>query len=871
MGGAIFVGTSGINREDCKPTLDHFLRNHLHPAGINVYRMIGSTGKKTVSRDADITVEIPRGDSKLVFKERLERVLSTALGSENVRKMGSNIHVKYPIFNLSEAPTGRYVQVDIMPGDDLDHTSWLFAGVDENRIQGAYRNALINLIARKKSDAACTTERKVKYAIAYPGGLQVRVDGNPQTFLMEGREMVRTEDPAKILEVLEIDLHPDQALTFESMVSYMASHPVFRDYLLDFEDYIAPKLKRDPANARKAVAKVNEVLRMTSNRVIREYITRILQEANEKCKKPSGVCFPNMTGAREGVKIGKLAEFSVLDAILGRPRGGGGDLPTPGAFRDTPDTDSLFTDPNLTDDEKKTIFAVYRAAYLAVRKNPIFGEGLGTPLITTIGQDTGEIDVPTDIADIHVKYNEEVSGGRFGNIRKLAAPCPDGYELDEKTETCKSNLTPEDLADLVFNQEGVSGYYSRGLYDEAVEMLFHKHMKGKLTSYLRAPGAGVKQNQIDGRFVRENGTLAKGGFLGSKEQREKLSEILGISKRDEHLLKAAVSEANRYRHHRLKPVGFEVEPGNVLDPEDKQPREPGPKPGDKDYISWKDPGGKYAALKSRLRDIAARMHQDEPLIDQADKLMETIDAVFRKFYVARSAFQEAMKPTYDDLAKLLSGEKVGDLVPPTLSGRPFTRVFSDDIMSAFFDIQSDLYGKVPTPEEMIDTAMGRDAQKESPRSGEGKTIIVCRVCWSCDEEVTVIMEKFGLKEVGGAEGFLSNLDFTWHIDRTTLEADVGPPGKPYFRLKARNDGKATGPQIIGDKGWKQLVSSEVSTATTVEPLEISVDDAPEEVPEEIEEPKDTQPAALPPEAAQPEGEESSESLRRLVRSILREA
>jgi len=853
MGGAIFVGTSGINREDCKPTLDHFLRNHLHPAGINTYRMIGSTGKKTVSRDADITVEIPMGDSKPVFKERLERFLSTALGSENVRKMGSNIHVKYPIFNLSEGPTGKYVQVDIMPGENINHTSWLFAGVDENGIQGAYRNALINLIARKKSDAACTTERKVKYAIAYPGGLQVRVDGNPQTFLMEGRETVRTEDPAKILEVLDINLHPDMVLTFEGLLNYMASHSTFRDYLFDFEDYIGPKLKRDPVNARKAVDKVNEVLNKTSSRLIREYISRIIQEANTKCKRPPKPCFPNMTGGREGVKIGKLVEFSVLDALLGSPRGGNGELPVPGTFEDTPDAENIFTDPSLSDDERKTIFALYRAAYTAVTKNPIFREGLGRPLITTIGQDTGMVDVPTDISDIHVKFNEEVKGGRFGNIRKLKREEP----------------TPEELEDKIFG--AVSGYYSRDLYDQATKIIFDLHMKDKLTDYLRDESGSVDANQMDGRFVRPAGTLARDGLMESGAQREEIAKFLDVTyytennekfkklsseqqeevTRIKNLIYGPVQEANTYRKNRLPP-------------DEKDPQLRSPRGKDKEYISWKDPKGAYANLISTVKDPEVK--------EKIDDLMKKVDTIFRKFNLAKEAYQEAMKPTYEDLAKLLSGEQleIGEIKhdPPTLSGRPFTEVFKDDIMAAFFDIRSDMYGKIPGAKDLLGAGPRRETREDSSTP---KTIIVLRVCWLCKEEVTVIIEKFDLENIGGAKGFLDNLKFEWITDGTTLKANVGPSGNPYFSLKARNDGKSTGPQILGMRGWKSIVKSEFTTATTTAPLEISVDDTPEEVPEEIEEPIVAQPENLSPEEFQPEEEQAAESLRRLVRSILREA
>ena len=53
-----------------------------------------------------------------------------------------------------------------------------------------------------------------------------------------------------------------------------------------------------------------------------------------------------------------------------------------------------------------------------MQSNPHF-DSLGTPTITDITQDTGGVDVTTTTTDIHVKYNEEPDGGRFGNLRKL--------------------------------------------------------------------------------------------------------------------------------------------------------------------------------------------------------------------------------------------------------------------------------------------------------------------------------------------------------------------------------------------------------------------------------------------------------------------
>ena len=120
MGGKAFQGTTRIKRENVKPTLEHFLDDMLWPCGVHNYKMIGSTGKASLSGDLDIVIPVPEGRSASAFKSYLLMMFQEMVGSDRARSLGQILTVKYPIMIRPGVPSGEYVQVDLMLSDDLD-------------------------------------------------------------------------------------------------------------------------------------------------------------------------------------------------------------------------------------------------------------------------------------------------------------------------------------------------------------------------------------------------------------------------------------------------------------------------------------------------------------------------------------------------------------------------------------------------------------------------------------------------------------------------------------------------------------------------------------------------------------------------------
>ena len=90
--------TVDIELDNVEPTLEDFFNNHLAPAGVELYKPIGSTGKKTKSGDLDIVIQSPDEKSeKKIFKDNLLGSLNQSLENGQAKLLGQNIAVMYPI------------------------------------------------------------------------------------------------------------------------------------------------------------------------------------------------------------------------------------------------------------------------------------------------------------------------------------------------------------------------------------------------------------------------------------------------------------------------------------------------------------------------------------------------------------------------------------------------------------------------------------------------------------------------------------------------------------------------------------------------------------------------------------------------------
>ena len=265
-GGNAFEGTSVISRDNILSTLNHFKENILDDISNQNpnllpdpdYEMLGSTGKKSQSSDLDIAIERPDGISKSEFRSTLTQEIQSRLETGAVRLMpgGNNLAVKYPVY-FSGGPglfeeAGGFVQIDIMPAESVSSAAFLMAGVGDDKVKGVYRNMLLNLIAKRMSvDQSEETGKIIKYSLATPGGLEIKSDGQVI--------VPRTSDPERILQLLGINAHPDQVLSFDGLLDVMLSDERLTSYLPRYREYLGRRLERDPENAGKSVSAIEGV------------------------------------------------------------------------------------------------------------------------------------------------------------------------------------------------------------------------------------------------------------------------------------------------------------------------------------------------------------------------------------------------------------------------------------------------------------------------------------------------------------------------------------------------------------------------------------------------------------------------------------
>lgn len=139
--GLAFTNVCSITQDQYHWTAPHII-DDIKKLGAMDIQPVGSTGKKKVMSDIDVVVEH-------YDDEKLHAALVESLGKQNVRKVGRNTSIRYPIFD-ENGPTNKYVQVDLMLGE-ANFVSWARFGTtpeedhpDYSRVKGAFRNLLLN-------------------------------------------------------------------------------------------------------------------------------------------------------------------------------------------------------------------------------------------------------------------------------------------------------------------------------------------------------------------------------------------------------------------------------------------------------------------------------------------------------------------------------------------------------------------------------------------------------------------------------------------------------------------------------------------------------------------------------------------------------
>ncbi len=175
-GGKVFKTTTSITQNSIPDTIAHLYANVLEPLGLGErgqdWEVLGSVGKKSApSNDIDIAIVKPMKEIEAFIRDQ---------GYEYRNLKGLDVlSLSYPIAGLDE-----YVQIDLMPTDDLSYSVWSYHSPHENTSQynGTYRNAIIEAIASEIDKNVLSyfsngdiKEIQKKY-FSYSKGLMERID-----------------------------------------------------------------------------------------------------------------------------------------------------------------------------------------------------------------------------------------------------------------------------------------------------------------------------------------------------------------------------------------------------------------------------------------------------------------------------------------------------------------------------------------------------------------------------------------------------------------------------------------------------------------------------------------------------------------------
>ena len=129
--------TQRINKIDVIPTVKYLEKiTNLDL----VDNMLGTTGKKDSSGDLDLAV-----DENEISKNDLVSLLSKYFTKNDIKKIGTNVHLKTPI---NGDPKNGYVQSDFMFGDRDWMKFSMKGGADNSKFKGVDRHLLMSSIAK---------------------------------------------------------------------------------------------------------------------------------------------------------------------------------------------------------------------------------------------------------------------------------------------------------------------------------------------------------------------------------------------------------------------------------------------------------------------------------------------------------------------------------------------------------------------------------------------------------------------------------------------------------------------------------------------------------------------------------------------------
>ena len=161
-GGNAVKGVTRINQENVAGTMNNIYKEILPKLKLTQKQTasLGSTGKKKAggsSGDVDLALDlgaIVKSDKAVnTLDDVFDKIVNVAKSSghdfRDMRSMGL-VSISFPIKNDDGKQEGETVQLDLMPTENLDYSSWAYYSPAEweSQWKGLYRNELLYAIAR---------------------------------------------------------------------------------------------------------------------------------------------------------------------------------------------------------------------------------------------------------------------------------------------------------------------------------------------------------------------------------------------------------------------------------------------------------------------------------------------------------------------------------------------------------------------------------------------------------------------------------------------------------------------------------------------------------------------------------------------------
>lgn len=167
LGGAALTNCGTIHLSEVQPTLDQLTADISYPIPLSA-RAVGSTGKRDYSGDIDLVLDPIDGFADL---DELKKILIDKFGSDNVRRLGSLICIRYPIVGYNPlldefGPRTGYVQVDFNTGNYEWESFFYYSAGNQSAYKSLHRNIAISSLSgavdREQSDELDSFGRPVR-------------------------------------------------------------------------------------------------------------------------------------------------------------------------------------------------------------------------------------------------------------------------------------------------------------------------------------------------------------------------------------------------------------------------------------------------------------------------------------------------------------------------------------------------------------------------------------------------------------------------------------------------------------------------------------------------------------------------------------